>query len=141
MADLIVAHPSLLCNHLQAAGLSVPNDASWTIFAPTNKVSGSPFPGQLCMVSLCMVSCAWSALCMVSSTTDTTLLAVSCAPLPLPSSHPKAFEDARIADRTGLSAKQLLEPANKKALTQVGAGGSRHKCDIPSPAALEHSTT
>jgi hypothetical protein len=52
----------------QAAGLEIPADSTWTIFAPTNK----------------------------------------------------AFENEAIQKQTGLSAKQLLEPSNKAALTQVG---------------------
>lgn len=56
-------HPS------QAAGLTIPADATWTIFAPTNE----------------------------------------------------AFADDDIKEITGLTAAQLLEPANKQALTNISA--------------------
>jgi uncharacterized surface protein with fasciclin (FAS1) repeats len=58
-----ICHPAVL----QAADLSVPEDATWTIFAPTND----------------------------------------------------AFADAVIKETTGVTAAQLLEPANKDALIKV----------------------
>lgn len=52
---------------LQAAGITIPPNASWTIFAPTNE----------------------------------------------------AFSDDDVREKTGLTAAQLLEPANRQALVQV----------------------
>ena len=67
-------HPLLL----QAANLTIPADAAWTVFAPTSS----------------------------------------------------AFSSSAIKDKTGLTAAQLLEPANKGALVKVrssGTAGRQHQ--------------
>lgn len=66
-SSISIIAAAVCCYPLQAAGLTIPNDAAWTILAPTNE----------------------------------------------------AFNNDDIREQTGLTAAQLLEPANKVALTQV----------------------